>query len=158
MIPWFLCLINKTQRHDGGQWSASRPCRFIHSYSVPIVYEAGWAPEPVWTLLGRETSLAPTGNRTPTDLGVDGRKYRLNAAHVFKLPFVQDKFRYFLTISGWEKILKYALEKWEFEDDCIQPVQAMVKYQHSTELSVYINGTVTLTVESPAQQTGEVYT
>jgi hypothetical protein len=32
---------------------------------VPIGYEAGWAPEPVWTLWSRRKSLAPAKNRTP---------------------------------------------------------------------------------------------
>jgi hypothetical protein len=32
----------------------------------PIVQEAGWAPEQVWTLWRREESLAASGNRTPT--------------------------------------------------------------------------------------------
>jgi hypothetical protein len=32
---------------------------------VPIVYEAGWAPEPVWTLRSGEKSLAPAGNQIP---------------------------------------------------------------------------------------------
>jgi hypothetical protein len=32
---------------------------------VPIVQEAGWAPEPVWTQRIEEKSFAPTGNRTP---------------------------------------------------------------------------------------------
>jgi hypothetical protein len=41
----------------------------------------------------------------------------------------------------WEKILKYALEKWGFEyEDCILLVQVMVKYEHSNEPSAYING------------------
>jgi hypothetical protein len=34
-------------------------------HPVPIGYEAGCAPEPVWTLWSREKSLAPAGNRTP---------------------------------------------------------------------------------------------
>jgi hypothetical protein len=32
----------------------------------PIAYEAMWAPEPVWTLLRREKSLASERSRTPT--------------------------------------------------------------------------------------------
>jgi hypothetical protein len=31
---------------------------------VPIGYEAGWVPEPLWTLARREKSLVPAGNRT----------------------------------------------------------------------------------------------
>jgi hypothetical protein len=35
----------------GGEWSASRPGRFTPGKKtpVPIVYEVGWTPEPVWT-------------------------------------------------------------------------------------------------------------
>jgi hypothetical protein len=32
---------------------------------VPIGYETGWAPEPIWTLWNKEKSLASPGNRTP---------------------------------------------------------------------------------------------
>jgi hypothetical protein len=32
---------------------------------VPIVQEAGWTPEPVWTQRLQEKSFAPAGNRTP---------------------------------------------------------------------------------------------
>jgi hypothetical protein len=32
---------------------------------VPIVQEAGWAPEPVWTKRIEEKSCAPAGDRTP---------------------------------------------------------------------------------------------
>jgi hypothetical protein len=32
---------------------------------VPIVQEAGWAPEPVWTQWIEEKSFAPAGDRTP---------------------------------------------------------------------------------------------
>jgi hypothetical protein len=32
---------------------------------VPIVQEAGWAPEPVWTQRLEEKILCPAGNRTP---------------------------------------------------------------------------------------------
>jgi hypothetical protein len=35
----------------GGKWSASRPCRLTPEEKYPVTtgYEAGWAPEPVWT-------------------------------------------------------------------------------------------------------------
>jgi hypothetical protein len=35
---------------------------------VPIVQEAGWAPEPVWTQRIEEKSFAPAGDRTPIAL------------------------------------------------------------------------------------------
>jgi hypothetical protein len=41
-----------TSAVDGGEWSASRPGRALAAGKrppVPIVQEAGWAPEPVWT-------------------------------------------------------------------------------------------------------------
>jgi hypothetical protein len=36
---------------DGGEWSASHPRHFSPGKQPlePIVQEAGWAPEPVWT-------------------------------------------------------------------------------------------------------------
>jgi hypothetical protein len=40
-----------TSALDGGEWSASCPGRALprgEGPSVPIVQEAGWAPEPVW--------------------------------------------------------------------------------------------------------------
>jgi len=41
---------------------------------VPIVYEAGWAPGPVWT---GEENLAPTGIRSPDRLARSESPYRL---------------------------------------------------------------------------------
>jgi hypothetical protein len=41
-----------TSALDVGEWSASRPGRVVAPEKgppVPIVQEAGWAPEPVWT-------------------------------------------------------------------------------------------------------------
>jgi hypothetical protein len=52
---------------DGGEWSASRPSRALplgKGSPVPIVQEAGWAPEPVWTQRLEEKSLAPIGDQT----------------------------------------------------------------------------------------------
>ena len=47
--------------------------------TVPIVREAGWAPEPVWT--GKE-NLAPTGIRSPNRSARSQSLYRLRyAAH-----------------------------------------------------------------------------
>jgi hypothetical protein len=53
---------------DGGEWSASRPGRAFSQEKgppVPIVQEAGWAPEPVWTQRIEEKAFAPAGDRTP---------------------------------------------------------------------------------------------
>jgi hypothetical protein len=52
----------KTSALDGGEWSASRPGRALPPGKrppVPIVQEAGWAPEPVWTQRPEEKSFAP---------------------------------------------------------------------------------------------------
>jgi hypothetical protein len=55
-----------TSALDGGEWSASRPGRALPlgtGPTVPIVQEAGWASEPVWTQRLEEKSSV--GNRTP---------------------------------------------------------------------------------------------
>jgi hypothetical protein len=57
-----------TSALDGGEWSASRPGRALATEKgppVPIVQEAGWAPEPVWTQSLEEKSFASTGDKTP---------------------------------------------------------------------------------------------
>jgi len=57
-----------TSALDGGEWSASRPGRVYpqgKDRPVPIVQEAGWAPELVWTQRLEEDSFAPAGDRTP---------------------------------------------------------------------------------------------
>jgi hypothetical protein len=57
--------------------SASRPGRLLPPGKdpVPIVLEAGWAPEPVWT--GAE-NLAPTGIRFPDRPARSQSLYRLS--------------------------------------------------------------------------------
>jgi hypothetical protein len=52
---------------DGGELSASRPGRVLSSGKgppVPIVQEAGWAPELVWIQSLEEKSFASAGDRT----------------------------------------------------------------------------------------------
>jgi hypothetical protein len=56
-----------TSALDGFEWSASRLGRDLppgKGPPVPIVHEAGWAPEPVWTQRLEEKSSTPAGNRT----------------------------------------------------------------------------------------------
>jgi hypothetical protein len=51
-----------------GEWLASRPGRALppgKGPPVPIVQEAGWAPEPVWTQRLEEKSSASVGDRIP---------------------------------------------------------------------------------------------
>jgi hypothetical protein len=43
---------------DGGEWSAWK------GHPVPIVQEAGWAPEPVWTRRLEDKSLTSAGDQT----------------------------------------------------------------------------------------------
>jgi hypothetical protein len=53
---------------DGGEWSASRPRRALpprKGSPLPIVQEAGWASEPVWTQRLEERSFAYAWDRTP---------------------------------------------------------------------------------------------
>jgi hypothetical protein len=47
---------------DGGEWSASRTCRFTQAKqsAVPNLQEAGWATEPVWELWRRKISCPLT--------------------------------------------------------------------------------------------------
>ena len=53
-----------------------RPDRFtLGKDPVPIIQEAGWAPEPVW--MGAE-NLAPTGIRSPDRPARSESLYRLN--------------------------------------------------------------------------------
>jgi hypothetical protein len=57
-----------TSAVDGGEWSASRPGRALppgKGPPVPIVQEAGWASEPVWTRRLEEKSFASAGDRNP---------------------------------------------------------------------------------------------
>jgi hypothetical protein len=57
-----------TSALDGREWSASRPGRSLppgKEPSVPIVQEAGWAQDPVWTQGLEEKSSAPVEDRTP---------------------------------------------------------------------------------------------
>jgi hypothetical protein len=56
-----------TSTLDWGEWSASRPGRSLppgKGPPVPIGQEAGWAPEPVWTLRLEEKSFVPAEDRT----------------------------------------------------------------------------------------------
>jgi hypothetical protein len=60
-----------TSALDGDEWSASRPGRALASGkgpSVPIVEEAGWAPEQVWTHV-RGKILSPLPGIEPRSPG-----------------------------------------------------------------------------------------
>jgi hypothetical protein len=53
-----------TSALDGGEWLASRPGRALPTEKgplVPIVQEAGWTPELVWTQRIEEKSFALPG-------------------------------------------------------------------------------------------------
>jgi hypothetical protein len=57
-----------TSALDGGEWSASHPGRALpleKGPPVPIVQEAGWAPEPVWTQRLQKKILCPCRGSNP---------------------------------------------------------------------------------------------
>jgi hypothetical protein len=57
-----------TSALDRSEWSASRPGHVLppgKGVPVPIVQEAGWASEPVWTQRLEEKSFTAVGYRTP---------------------------------------------------------------------------------------------
>jgi hypothetical protein len=57
-----------TSALEGGERSVSRPGRALlpgKEPPVPVVWEAGWAPEPVWTQRLEEKHSASVGDRTP---------------------------------------------------------------------------------------------
>ena len=51
---------------DGNNWSTSQTSSLSPRKENPVLveYEAGWAPETVWTFWGREKSLTSAGIRT----------------------------------------------------------------------------------------------
>jgi hypothetical protein len=66
-----------TSALDGGEWSASSPGRALAPVSwppIPIVQEAGWAPEPVWTETLEKNPFASAGIQ-PRSPGRPARHY-----------------------------------------------------------------------------------
>jgi hypothetical protein len=54
---------------DAGEWSASRPARALppgEEPPVPILQEAGWVPEPVWTQRLEENPVSEIEPRSPS--------------------------------------------------------------------------------------------
>jgi hypothetical protein len=63
---------------DGGEWSASRPGSSLppgKGPTVPIVQEAGWAPEPIWTQRLEEKSSLPLLGIEPQSSGRPVRRH-----------------------------------------------------------------------------------
>jgi hypothetical protein len=59
-----------------GGWSMPRPGRFTSGKDpAPILYEAGWAPGPVWT---SAENLAQTGIKSPNRPACSESLYRLS--------------------------------------------------------------------------------
>jgi hypothetical protein len=74
-----------TSALDGCEWSASRPDRDLapgKAPPVPIVQEAGWAPEPVWTQRLKEIFLILLG----IDLRSPGRPVRSQTLYWLRYP------------------------------------------------------------------------
>jgi hypothetical protein len=82
-----------TSALDGGEWSASRLGHALppgKGPPVPIVQEAGWVSEPVWTQRWEEKYFSSAGGRTPLAHYVV-RRY---ARHNFTFALLdQDTFR-----------------------------------------------------------------
>jgi hypothetical protein len=71
---------------DGVEWSASRPGLTLppgKGPPVPIVQEAGWAPEPVWTQRLEVKVLSPLPGIEPRSPGRPARSETLHWATIF---------------------------------------------------------------------------
>jgi len=67
-------------------WSTPPPGQFIpRKDPVPIVWEVGWAPGPVWT--GAE-NLVPTGIQSPDRPASSDSIYRLSYSGLFIVPYI----------------------------------------------------------------------
>jgi hypothetical protein len=84
-----------TSALDGGEWPASRPCRFTprEKVVVPAVQEAGWDPKPVSMLQRGEKISCPYRESKP-EFSVQSSRYtdRLGSLlwvniHLFVFPF-----------------------------------------------------------------------
>jgi hypothetical protein len=72
-----------TSAQDGGGWSMPHPDHFTPGKDlVPIEYEAGWAPGPVWTCV---ENLAPTGIWSPDCPAPSESLYQLRYPGLFTL-------------------------------------------------------------------------
>jgi hypothetical protein len=79
---------------DGAEWSASRPCRALppgKGPPVPIVQEAGWAPEPVWTVR------------------LEGKSFRLCRESNLDRPVVQPVARHYTELPGSQMLMLQTL-------------------------------------------------
>ena len=94
----------------GGGWSAPRPGRFTPGKDpVPVVQEAGWASETVWT--GAE-NFAPIGIRSP------GRPARSESLHQLSYPVSLLDFSIILVL--WLALCLPSCAWWRIPSDEMQ--------------------------------------
>jgi hypothetical protein len=85
-----------TSALEGGEWSASRPGRSLppgKEPPVPIVQEAGWAPEPVWRQRSEEKYSASVGDLTPAAESVV-RNYTDWVNRILSMSLLENKIAY----------------------------------------------------------------
>jgi hypothetical protein len=108
---------------DGVEWPASRHGRALapgKGPPVPIVQEAVWAPEPVWTQRLQEKSFASARDRTSSALVVQpvARHYTDWATRLTEFIIVslnEKKLEY------WQRMVKILVErqrKWRNHEAC----------------------------------------
>jgi hypothetical protein len=100
---------------DRGEWSASRPGRALAPGKrppVPIVQEAGWAPEPVWTQRLEEKS------------------FRLCQGSNFQRPVVQPVARHYTDWATW--LTQGATTDYHMSAACFRDSNTVKQKQYST--------------------------
>jgi hypothetical protein len=123
---------------DGGEWSASRPGRALapgKGPPVPIVQEAGWSPEPVWTQT-RGKILSPLPRIEPRSSGRPARSQTL----LTELPGSPKHNSHWDIMYGryWRKPRKFCLRT-EIRNGCLPNGSESPKPVLSTGLSVIIH-------------------
>jgi hypothetical protein len=88
-----------TSALDGGERSKSRSGRALlpgKGPPVPIVQEAGWAPEPVWTQRLEEKSSASVGDRNPVVMSVISHCTDWATAAIYLFIFISSIYSCFI--------------------------------------------------------------
>ena len=124
--------LSLTSALGGDEWSSPSPGSFTPGKDpVPIVWEAGWATEPVWT---GAKYLAPTGIRSPNRPAHSESLYRLKLNPLILWPRLCLLYHHqiMMMMMMIKAIMKHGYEaplKWLLEANCVTCRNTCLSYR-----------------------------